>query len=143
MEKAAELGVPVAIDCILWKPTPLDEQLPFRIDRLSKRVPDATIIMCHAGGWRFLDALAVVKANDNVYVDTALSLDYFTGTPFEDQFMFVLRQMGPRVIYGSDHPQATLAGAYGRAREVFTRHGFSQAEQDAVFGGTIARLLKL
>ncbi|MBN2307353.1 MAG: amidohydrolase family protein, partial [Candidatus Hydrogenedentes bacterium] len=79
VEKAVELGIPVAIDAFLWKPTPLRLQLPLNIDALCKRVPEAKIIMCHAGGFHFLDALAVAVANDNVYLEVSSSLGFFHG----------------------------------------------------------------
>lgn len=142
VRRAAELGIPVAIDSYLWKPTPLNMQLPFRIDNLCKQIPQAKVIMCHGGGFRFLDALAMVKANDNLYVDLSLSLTYFRGTPFEDQFMFVLKSMGAnRLIYGSDHPQESLATCYANARTILTDHGFTEVEQERIFGGTILSLL--
>lgn len=144
VRKAAELDVPVAIDCMLWKPTPLDEQLPFHIDRLCKKVPEAKVIMCHAGGWKFMDALAVAVANDNVFVDISLSLNYFHKTPFEDQFVFALEQIGAhRVIYGSDHPQESLAACYGTAREILDGHGFSEEQLALVFGETAQRIVPM
>ncbi|HIJ65316.1 MAG TPA: amidohydrolase [Candidatus Hydrogenedentes bacterium] len=142
VEKAAELGVPVAIDCLLWKPTPLRDQLPLNIDALCKRVPAATIIMCHAGGFRFLDALAVAVANDNVYLDVSVSLTYFHGTPFEDQFMFALKQVGAkRLIYGSDHPQHPLHECYIASKAIFETHGFSKEELGCIFSGTFLSLV--
>ncbi len=144
VRKAAELGVPVAIDCMLWKPTPLDEQLPFHIDRLCKKVPEAKVIVCHAGGWRFLDALAVAVANDKVFVDISLSLNYFHRTPFEDQFVFVLKQIGAhRVVYGSDHPQEPLAACYGKVRDILEGHGFSAEQLEYVFGKTIEGIVPM
>jgi hypothetical protein len=142
VRKAAELRIPVAIDCYLWKPTPLHLQVPFHIDTLCKQVPEARIIMCHTGGFRFLDALAVAKANDNVYFDLSLSLSYFHETPFEDQFMFVLKSIGAhRLIHGSDHPQEPLAECYQSARSILSQHGFSPEEQEDIFGGVIGRLM--
>ncbi len=142
VEKAAELDVPVAIDTMLWKPTPLKEHLPINVDTLCKRVPDAKIIMCHAGGFHFMDALCVAVANDNVYLDTSVSLEYFHNTPFEDQFVFVLKQVGAhRLIYGSDHPQNPLKEAYGSAQSILAKHGFSDDELAQIFGVTITSLL--
>lgn len=142
VRKAQELNVPVAIDCMLWKPTPLRSQTPFNIDDLCKAVPEAHIVMCHAGGFHFLDALAVVKANDNVYLDLSLMVRYFDGTPFEEQFMFVLKQVGARrLIYGSDHPQDRLGETYELSRRVLTKHGFSDEELEFVFGKTLLSIL--
>lgn len=142
VRKAAELGVPVAIDCMLWKPTPLRAQTPYLIDDLAKAVPEATIVMCHCGGFRFLDALAVAKANDNIYFDLALMLRYFADTPFEDQFVFVLKQIGAsRIIFGSDHPQDLLGETYTESKRILTKHGFTNEEQESIFGKTLLSIL--
>ncbi|MEX2016674.1 MAG: amidohydrolase family protein, partial [Candidatus Hydrogenedentales bacterium] len=106
VEKAAELGVPVWICGSQWRNAPLKFQMPIHVDDLCKAVPEAKIIIAHAGGFLFLQALMVAVANPNVYLETSTDLKYFYGTPFEDQLMFVLKQVGARrVIYGSDHPE--------------------------------------
>lgn len=142
VEKAVELDLPIAIDAFLWKPTPLTLQLPINIDTLCKRVPEARIIMCHAGGYHFLDALAVVGANDNVYLEFSTALTYFYETPFEDQFMFALRKAGRnRIIYGSDHPQDPIKSCYDRSRAIFEKHGYSEEDLSYVFGKTFLSTL--
>lgn len=142
VEKAAELGVPVAICASLWKHAPLKDQLPINIDTLCKHVPEANIIICHAGGFHFMDAFIVAVANDNVYLETSTSLTYFHGTPFEDQFMFTLKQIGAhRVIYGSDHPEAPLKDSYPHSRRILEDHGFSAEDCTRIFGGNILSLL--
>lgn len=142
VRKAAELNIPVAIDCMLWKPIPLRDQVPFNVDDLCKAVPEAKVIMCHAGGWRFLDALAVVKVNDNVYMDLSASLEYFHETPFEDQFMFVLKQAGAnRLIYGSDFPDRSVKESFVRSKAILEKHGFSGDDLDQIFCRNILSLL--
>jgi len=117
--------------------------VPLNIDTLCKRVPEARIIMCHAGGFRFMDALAVAVANDNVFLDLSISLCYFHDTPFEDQFMFVLKQVGARrLIYGSDHPQHPLDKSFAESKALLEKHGFTQDERAWVFGETIRSLVE-
>jgi predicted TIM-barrel fold metal-dependent hydrolase len=142
VEMAVELDIPVAIDALLWKPTSLKIQMPINIDTLCKRVPHARVIISHAGGFHFMDALAVVIANDNVYLEFSRSLEYFTGTPFEDQFVFALKQAGPKkIIYGSDYPQSGLASCFEQSRDTLRRHGFSEEDLAWVFGKTMISLL--
>lgn len=140
--RAVDLGVPVAIDAMLWKPTPLRLQHVFHVDDLCKAVPEARVILCHAGGFHFLDALAVAVANDNVFLEVATILPYFCGTPFEDQFVFVLKQAGAaRVLWGSDHPQKDMGDALALCDETLRNHGFGDEERALVFGGTLRALL--
>ena len=83
VDKAADLGIPIAIDTLIWKPTPLRFQDPLLIDDVAKAVPDAKIIMCHMGGYRFMDALFVAVANDNVYLDISVTVEWIHKSPFE------------------------------------------------------------
>jgi hypothetical protein len=139
---AAERGAPVFVDAMLWKPTPLALQLPLRIDALAKAAPEARIVMSHAGGFRFLDALAVVVANDNVYLETSAILDYFLDTPFEAQFLFVLKQAGAsRVLYGSDFPQKAMEQCLLNARRAAEAIDWRDADLEYFLGKTGLSLL--
>lgn len=142
VNKAVELDLPIAIDTLLWKPTPLRIQMAINVDTLCKRVPDARIIMAHAGGLHFIDAMAVAIANPNVYLEISLALTYFHETPFEDQFIFVLKKLGARrIIFGSDHPQERVSECYPRARRILAKHGFTSEDQDYIFGKTLVSVL--
>lgn len=142
VQKAAELRVPVAICGSQWKHAPLRDQLPINVDVLCKRVPEARIILTHAGGFHFMDALALAVANENVFLETSISLRYFHETPFEDQFMFVLKKIGARrVIYGSDHPEDPVKTCYERSLAIFKKHGFGDEECDLIFGRNILTLV--
>ena len=144
VEKAAELGVPVAICSTQWKHAPLRDQLPHTIDTLCKAVPHATIIIVHGGGFHFMDAFVVAVANENVFLETSTTMKYFENTPFEDQYLFTLKQIGAhRILYGSDHPEDPAAQCYERTLNILTRHGFSSEEQELIFGRNIQGLVGL
>ena len=142
VEKATELNIPVTICGSQWKHAPLEDQLPIHIDTLCKRVPEAHIIIAHAGGFRFMDAFMVAVANDNVSLETSIALRYFEGTPFEDQLLFTFKQLGAkRLIYGSDHPEDPIGECYDRSRSILERHGFSETDCALIFGENILSLL--
>jgi uncharacterized protein len=144
VEKAAELGVPITICGSQWKHAPLRDQMPMNIDILAKRVPKANIIIAHGGGFHFMDAFVVAIANENVYLETSISLNYFADTPFEDQYIFTLKQLGAhRIIYGSDHPEAPLATCYTQSKALLGKHNFTQEEQAKILGENIQRLIGL
>lgn len=139
---AAELGIPVYVCGSQWRHAPLRDQLPQNIDVLCKAVPEATIVIAHSGGFYFWDAFVVAIANPNVVFETSISLRYFEGTPFEEQYIFTLKKLGARrVIFGSDHPEDPTAECYARSRAALERHGFSQDEMDWVFGNTLLSIL--
>jgi len=142
VKKAGELGIPVAIDSYIWKPTPLKWQMPLLIDDLAKAAPETTIIVCHSGGYRFMDALFICKANDNIYLDTSATLHWLMGTPFEAQFAFMLKSAGAnRIIFSSDHPEHPTKDCYVDTKLSLDKFGFTEKEQELIFGENIMRLL--
>ena len=89
-----------------------------------------------------MDAFVVAIANDNVYLETSISMKYFQNTPFEDQYMFTLKKIGSnRVVFGSDHPEDPVKTCYERSLEIMTKHDFSGNDQQQIFGGTIQSLI--
>lgn len=142
VQKAAQLGVPVAVCGSQWKNAPLRDQMPMNVDVLAKAAPEAKIIICHSGGFKFLDAFIVAVANNNVYLETSIDLEYFSNTPFEDQYIFTLKKIGARrVIFGSDHPESPSAESYARSRSILDKHGFSDEECELIFGRNILTLV--
>jgi uncharacterized protein len=144
VKKAAELGVPLTICGSQWKHAPLRDQLPMNIDVLAKRVPDAKIIIAHGGGFHFMDAFVVAVANENVFLETSISMNYFTATPFEEQYFFTLKQIGALcIIYGADHPEDSVHDCYTRSKALLDKHGFSPEDQAKILGGTVQSLIGL
>ncbi len=94
--RAAELGVPVLFHCG-------DEPncTPHAIAALARLVPEATIILGHAGGYRHVDdALDVVRECPNLMIDTS-------AMPYPGRIADFVGAIGPeRVIFGSDGPGA-------------------------------------
>ena len=143
LEKVAELDIPVVFDTfpssshLLIKDT-----LPLVYDELARKVPEAKIILAHSGGYRLLDAMAVAKSNANIYLDISYSPLYYEGSSIVNDFEFVIRKVGAhRVTYGSDYPEIRIAVSYNQVSKIL--RNFSQEERRSIFGGTIARLLKL
>ncbi len=143
VEKAAELGIPVMICGSQWKHAPLAWQDPSNVDTLCKRVPEAKIIIAHGGGFRFWDAFIVAVANENVYLETSIVLNYFHETPYEEQYRFTLEKLGPsRLIYGSDHPEDPAGDCYPRSRAVIESYGFNPQDCEKIFGENILALTR-
>lgn len=102
IRRAAELNVPILIHTYPWPPGYFHHNLPEHIDTLKKRVPEATIIIAHMGGPRFLDLLTIAP-QPGIYVETSHALpmiaDLF-GIDFVTRF---LRKIGvDNVVFGSD-----------------------------------------
>jgi len=107
LTRAAERKLPVLFDAY----SPFDADQPGKFVRLAMEVPSSRIILAHAHGPRFAELLVyeVLARYDwwgrNVWVDLSATGPLFARSPFRDQFVWVLRQVGvDRLLFGSDYP---------------------------------------
>lgn len=142
LEKAIDLEIPVVFDTYLQNNNiPLNKLLPFEYDVLAKRYPELKIILAHAGGHRVLDAYFVAKANNNVYLDISHVFTYFSDSSVISDLLFVIKHLGRKIIYGSDFPESSLNGYYDLVNKNISQ--LSDCDTEAIYGGTISKLLKL
>jgi L-fuconolactonase len=133
-------------------------QLPAAVETV-RALPGLRFVLDHAGkpmiaqgeraGWAA--DIATLAAEDNVAVKlsglvTEADLDNWTTEDIRPYAEDVLAGFGPeRTMYGSDWPVCLLAADYprvaGLARALIA--GLSEAERDAVLGGTAARWYRL
>jgi hypothetical protein len=108
-------------------------------------VPESRLILAHAHGPGFPQLLMYdifaryPRWGRNVWIDISAIGPMLAGSPFADQFVWVLRKIGiDRVIFGSDYPvDDPLTGL--RAVAAF---GFTGAEQAAILHDNAAALLE-
>jgi predicted TIM-barrel fold metal-dependent hydrolase len=104
---------------------------------------ETKIILAHAGGQRPLDALMVLKANDNVHVDLSFSPLYFSGSSIQKDYEYLLKKADPkRVLFGSDYPELPISASVDWLVDVSRRVNLSPANQDAIFYENASRLFK-
>jgi L-fuconolactonase len=132
----------------------LPHQLPAAI-RAATEIPELTFVLDHlskppirTGGLEpWADRLRALGRLPNVACKlsgmvTEADPERWKAADLRPYADIVLEAFGPeRVMFGSDWPVCLLAASYGRIVEVareLTSH-LSEAEQDAVFGGTAAR----
>jgi predicted TIM-barrel fold metal-dependent hydrolase len=117
---ASEHGLPVLFDCFPHGDSLHDEaRHPLAYQHLARRLPEATIVLAHAGGHRALEAFMVAKANPNIVLESSFTLAYLEGSSAEMDLAFAIRRLSPgRVLYGSDFPEVGVADYLGRTRAV-------------------------
>jgi predicted TIM-barrel fold metal-dependent hydrolase len=140
VKKATEHGLPVLFDAY----SPWDADQPGKFVSLAQALPDARLILAHAHGPGFPQLLVYDIIGRypgwprNVWIDISVTGLLFAGSPFADQFTWVLRKVGTdRVIFGSDYP---LDDPLAAARAV-AELGFTDAEQAAILHDNAASLL--
>lgn len=94
LEAAAALKVPALFHC-----GDEDYTTPLQLGRAAAKVPAATVIFGHMGGYFHVrEAIRVAKAHPNVVLETSAS-------PYPDLIRLAVRELGPeRVLFASDGP---------------------------------------
>jgi hypothetical protein len=140
VKKATENGLPVLFDAY----SPWDANQPGKFVNLAMAVPDAKLILAHAHGPGFPQLLVYDIVGRypwwqrNVWIDISVTALMLAGSPFAEQFAWVLRKVGiDRVIFGSDYP---LDDPMTAARAVADL-GFTVAEQAAILHDNAESLL--
>jgi len=126
MELCAELGMPI-----------LSHTTPAECDYLMSHVPEAKLIMAHAGGQPYAHgdwnrAIMIAKKHPNLYLDTACST-------VDSSFVAAcIRELGPeRVIFGTDIPLLDPWPQFVKVSEV----GVDEDAKRLLMGGNILRLM--
>jgi uncharacterized protein len=140
VRRATEKGLPILFDAY----SPWDANQPGKFVNLAMAVPDAKLILAHAHGPGFPQLLVYdivgryPRWQRNVWIDISVTGLMLAGSPFADQFIWVLRRVGTdRVIFGSDYP---LDDPPTAARAVADL-GFTVAEQAAILHDNAESLL--
>jgi predicted TIM-barrel fold metal-dependent hydrolase len=108
---------------------------------LAHLCPETTIVLAHAGGHRPLDALMVLKANPNIYVDLSFSPLYFAESSVRQDLECLVRKADPkRVLFGSDFPEASLDASVEWMQDMARRLALVASHRDAILYENAARL---
>lgn len=142
VRKAAEKGLPLLFDAY----SPFDANQPGKFIMLAMNVPDARIILAHAHGAHFLDLIVYdILARypwwkRNVWVDISAIGPLLSGSPFAEQFRWVMRKVGvDRLLFGSDYPMDKPREAV----EAIVKLGFEPQELHRIFFQNASELLGL
>lgn len=142
VRRAAEKGLPVLFDAY----SPFDADQPGKFVMLAMNVPDARIILAHAHGAHFLDLIVYeILARypwwkRNVWVDISATGPLLSGSPFAEQFLWVLRKVGvDRLLFGSDYPMDKPR----KAVEAIVNLGFDAEELHRIFFQNASELFGL
>ncbi len=142
VEQAAAYRVPVLFDAFPYGDTYYKIQEVRLIHEVAQAVPQADIIMAHAGGIHVMDALMVVKGNRNVVVDVSFTPFWFAGSNIYSDLVFMLRKLGAnRILHGSDSPEVLPEQALEDTLSLCNQCGFSESDKSLVLSGNIQRIL--
>jgi len=151
---AGELGVPVIIDSY----SPTDNTQSGKIVEAALQYPKTALCLAHVGGYSFMD-FAVFGfltqcsgVEHNVYFDLTAAYVWFYQTPFQEQFLWMTKQIGKdRLLFGTDFPLMGPRDESGVHRrytsrdciEILRDFGYPDDWLPAILGGNAARLLNI
>lgn len=140
VRQAGELGMPVLFDAY----SPFDPAQPGKFVNLAMACQDTTLVLAHAHGPGFpsllvYDILAKYSWwKRTVYIDISATAPMLAGSPFAEQFVWILRKVGiDRVLFGSDFPFYSPTEALEAVRSL----GFTDEEQASILHDNAASLL--
>lgn len=115
-----------------------DRGSPERLRELADALPTLTLIACHYGGYHRLDEAEEHVVGAGVILETSWPPTLAELDPA--RLVALVRRHGvDRVVFGSDWPMADPAAEIAAIRAL----GLTSAEEDAILGGNLARLLGL
>lgn len=102
---------------------------------------DSPIVLAHAGNARILDAFAVARFADNVWLDTSSTLPYWRNSSVGKDIAFCMEKMEmDRWLWGSDTPFLNIDRCKEGVKDFLTEHGLGEYET-YLFGKNARELL--
>lgn len=109
-------------------------------NEMARRV-SSPIVLAHAGNAKILDAFAVARHADNVWLDTSFTLPYWTGSSVGRDIAFCMEKLQmEQWLWGSDTPQLDPSKCRAGVQRFLREHNLDQWEA-ALFGGNAKTLL--
>jgi len=137
-------------------PSPLYSRYsqPLQFDEVAADFPDLTVILGHAGGELWQEALAVARRKPNIYFDLS---GWQRQIKYTGEVLFAIDRMRDiigieRILWASDFPALRpmmplreWVDTFRRLPSLGEEHGFrfDDSDVDAMLGGNAARILKL
>lgn len=110
---------------------------------LAENITKAPIILLHSGGARVFDAMLIADLCPNVYLETSLSLDYFSSSSVIHDFAFAYKKIGlHRVLYASDYPYKKVDGAINDIISLCDKYCISDIDKENILYNNAIKLLK-
>ena len=128
--------------------------LPWAFDDVAADFPDLTIVLGHAGGVAWPDALALANVKPNVYLELSSWQSRYQNP---GEFFLAIDRMRKeigieRILWGSDFPGLRRDMPLKQWVDIFrdlpslageSDYSFDSDEVDALLGGNAARMLRL
>lgn len=141
-EYAQELGMFICID------TSYGTINLYKYDNLrlaaevADRIKTAPIVLLHSGGARVLEAMLIADMQENIYVETSLTIPFYEGSGLWTDIAYTYRKLNcDRVLYATDFPYITLKRSFETHTRFFTEFDFKAGEIEKIMYMNAHKLL--
>ncbi|HAQ70101.1 MAG TPA: hypothetical protein DCR48_03910 [Flavobacteriales bacterium] len=128
-EYAQELGMFICID------TSYGSINLYKYDNLrlavevADRIKNAPIVLLHSGGARVLEAMLIADMQENIFLETSLTIPFYDGSALWKDIAYTYRKLNcDRVLYATDFPYITLERSFETHTRFFAEFGFEEGE---------------
>ncbi|HPS00529.1 MAG TPA: amidohydrolase family protein [Candidatus Sumerlaeota bacterium] len=115
---------------------PLSTAAPSRFARVLDAFPGLKLVLAHLGGWNAFEEFAQTLLGRDVYIDTALCMDY---CPPEVLHRILKNHSQDRILFGTDSPWGKIADQIEYVRNFL----ISDTAREKIFSGNARALLSL
>jgi len=139
---AEELGMFICIDAsygtiFLYKYDNL--KLAASIAQEVKKTP---IILLHSGGSRVLEAMLIADMQENIYLETSLTIPFYNGSNLWKDLAFCYKKLNcDRVLYATDFPYVSLTNSLKTHKNFFENFDFTTDEINKITSLNALKLL--
>lgn len=141
-EYAQELGMFICID------TSYGTINLYKYDNLrlaaevADRIKTAPIVLLHSGGARVLEAMLIADMQENIYLETSLTIPFYDGSGLWKDIAYTYRKLNcDRVLYATDFPYITLKRSFETHTRFFTEFDFKADEIEKIMYMNAHKLL--
>lgn len=144
VEKATELGLYIMVHAgeDIGMPEPVHCR-PEHVLSVLEETKSDKLILAHMGGWRLWDKVEELLAGQQVYFDTAFSIDCMPGVEgmlTEEQFLGLVRRHGAdKILFGTDSPWSSQKDYV----DWMNRIGLTEEERRMILGENAKKIVEL
>lgn len=127
-----DIGLPDPVHC-----------RPEYVKEVLRETETDKLILAHMGGWRLWQQVEELLAGENVFFDTAFSLDHIEGVNgllSKEEFVHLVRAHGAeRIVFGTDSPWSDQKESVDWIRQT----DLTEDEKEKIFAGNMRKILEL
>ena len=106
------------------------------------QIKDKPIILLHSGGFKCMEALLLAENQDNVFLETSFTYNFYYGSSICQDLNFIYNKLGAdKIIFGSDSPYCDLNTQLKQINKVLDELDFDEYAKSKVFYKNAIRLL--